>query len=142
MTAISTIRPADLRFIAWRRRDAVVARLRHRSLDRRLATGEPAHLDPLLTVRAAQLATTEVRDCVAARWDELAARTRAAADDATADRVGAVAETLRADRLVLARGVAYAATMTGTAGAAIERLHAGGEDIVAAIANAAVAAMG
>lgn len=142
MTAIRTTLPADLHLIAWRRRDALLARLRHRSLDRRLAAGEAAHLDPLLAVRAAHLATTGARMRIAATWDELAARTRAAADDATADRVGAVAETLRADRLVLARGVAYAAAMTSAAAAAIERLHAGGEDIVAAIANAAVAAMG
>ncbi len=121
----------------------LLARLRHRSLDRRIAAGEPSHLNPLLAVRAAQLVTTTARLRVAEQWDELAARVRTAADDDdTADWVNAVAETLRADQLVLARGVAYAATMAGAAGQAVARLHTGGQELVAAIARAAVAAMG
>jgi hypothetical protein len=93
-------------------------------------------------VRAAQLTTACFRDRIAARWDELGALARARTDRETADQVNSVAEILRADRLVLARGVAYAATMAGTAAAALDRIQVGGEDLVAAVVRTAIAGMG
>src|SRR4051812_40051686 len=111
MTAIRSTFPTTLQVRPWRRRDALSARLLHRSLDRRLAAGEAPYAGRLLEVRAAQLLTTRSRLRIAARWDELAAQARAQAAGDTADLIAGVADVLRADRLVLSHGVAFAATM-------------------------------
>lgn len=143
-----------LSLLPRRRRDALRARLMHNSLDRRLAAGAASHGSRLLAVRAAQLLTPRSRSRLAGRWDQLAIEARhLSAQDRrrgivpgrsraeTVELLDSVAAALRADRMVLARGVALAATTLGTAANALGPLHDGGDDVVAAAARAAVAAM-
>jgi hypothetical protein len=82
---------------------------------------------------------------LAARWDQLAieARQDASGRGATEmiEAVDAVARALRTDQPPSAEGVEVAAAMLRTASKAIGRLAAGGEDVVAAAARAALAAL-
>jgi hypothetical protein len=130
-----------LSLLAHRRREAWLARLRHRSLDARLAAGEPPECSRLLAVRAAYLVSATSRRRIAERWDALAALARRCLPRAqleVADQIEEVADVLRADRRVGVRGVAVAVTMLGLAANAVQRPDTGGQDIAAAVARAAV----
>ena len=133
-----------LTLLPRRRRDALLARLARRWLDARLAAGEAPDGSLLLAVRAAQLVRVRGRARLARRWDALAveARRRAARSRAeVAEHLQRVADVLRGDGLVFAHGVAIAITMRAPAAKAVQRLHTGGDDLVAAIARDALAAM-
>lgn len=130
-----------LSLLVHRRREAWLARLRHRSLDARLAAGEPPESSRLLAARAAYLVSATSRRHVADRWDTLAALARRCLPRAqleVADQIEEVADVLRADRRVGVRGVAVAVTMLGLAANAVQRPDTGGQDIAAAVARAAV----
>ena len=130
-----------LLLLPHRRRDAWLARLRHRSLDARLAAGEPPENSRLLAVRAAFLIRATSRRHIADRWDTLAARARRSLPRAqleVADQIEEVANVLRDDQRIDVRGVAAAVTMLGLAANAIQQRSTGGQDIVAAVARAAV----
>jgi hypothetical protein len=135
------------------RRDDVLCRVLARILDRHIAGGTAPESTRLLAVRAAQITAPRWRRRLSRRWDELAARTRCpqapfdprapispAQIDAAADEIAQVADLLRADRPVSARGVALASALLTTARSPAYRLGRGGDDLAAAVARA-VAAM-
>jgi len=127
-----------------RRRDAWLARLRRRSLDARLAAGEPPERSQLLAVRSAQLVSPASRRRIARRWDALAALARARLARShldVANEIQKVADLLRTDQPVGVRGVAAAITMRAIAAEAVKRPGRGGEDIAAAAACTAIAGM-
>jgi hypothetical protein len=127
-----------------RRGEAWLARLRHRSLDARLRAGEPAESSRLLAVRTALLVTPASRHRIARRWDALAATARACLPRAhldVAEYAQAVADVLRGDQPVSVRGVAVAGAMLRVAADGLQRPGAGGADLAAAAARAAIAAM-
>jgi hypothetical protein len=130
-----------LALLPRRLREDLLALLRHRSLDDRLATGEAQESSRLLAVRAAQLVSRRCRRRLARQWDELAIRTRrpSSRTDVT-EQIQQVTDLLRSDQLVFAHGVAIALTMRGLAANAVHRID-GGDDLLAAITRAAVAAM-
>lgn len=82
---------------------------------------------------------------LAARWDQLAVQAREAARGRSAaeltEALDAVATELRAGRPVSARGAERAAAMLRTARSALDRRTGGGEDVVAAAAREALAAL-
>jgi hypothetical protein len=132
-----------------RRRDALLARLLGRSLDNRLAAGRAPESSRLLAVRAVQITNPSARQRLARDWDELAARSRQPRSlfdprvpvarsriEAAADEIQLVADTLRADRPVSARGVAIAVTLLTTAASPVYRLGASGADLAAAVGRA------
>jgi hypothetical protein len=132
-----------------RRRDAVLARLRGRALDGRLASGRSPEGSRLLAVRAAQITSPAARRRLATHYEELAARARypqAPFDprapiarsqvDAAADEIQRVADLLRADRPVSAHGVALAGTLLTAATSPAYRIGRGGDDLAAAVARA------
>jgi hypothetical protein len=133
--------------------DAVRARARHRLLDRRLAAGEWSQDARLLTARAGYLISARSRRRLAAGWDRLAADARRAGASEPRPRalrgsvaeavelVDAVADALRADRALPARGLALAASTRPIAARAVPRLHNGGDDVLAAAARAVLAAL-
>ncbi len=143
-----------LGLVPRRRRDALIARLLHARLDRRLAAGEASHRSRLLAVRAAELVTPRSRNRLAARWERIAIEARTAAARGSrfgagpsrtgteaVDLVDSVAAVLRDDRFVPAQGIARSASTLGTAATASFWLGAGGDDVLAAAARAALAAM-
>lgn len=138
----------ELVLLRQRRRDAVFARLRHRHLDDRLAAGVPPESSRLLASRAAQLLGDRLRRRLARRWDDLALHPRLSRAPSPrswtdlAEDFRHLALALRADQLVVARGVAIAAAMLDSARGAVSRLASGGDDIAGAIARAAITAMG
>jgi hypothetical protein len=123
----------------------LIARLRHGSLDRRLAAGEPSHSSRLLATRSTQLGSIRSRRRLAARWDELATHgrrtTRGWTGDEAVEAVDTLAAMLCSDELMPVQGIALAAVMLGIAAAAVERLDSGGDDLLAAAARATLAAM-
>jgi hypothetical protein len=128
-----------LSLLPRRRREAWLARLRHRSLDARLASGEPPESSRLLAARAAYLVSATSRRHIADRWDTLAAVARRRLPRPqleVAAQIQNVADVLRADQRVGVRGVAVAVTMLGLAANAIKHPDTGGQDIAAAVARA------
>jgi hypothetical protein len=123
----------------------LIARLRHGSLDRRLAAGEPSHSGRLLAARSTQLGSMPSRRRLAARWDELATHGRRTARGWTGEEaveaVDTLAAVLSSDELMPVQGVALAAVMLSIAAAAVDRLDSGGDDLLAAAARATLAAM-
>jgi hypothetical protein len=137
-----------LTLLPRRRREAWLARLCSRWLDAQLAAGQPAESGRLTAVRAAQIVAPRCRRRLARQWAALAGdlhepRGRGVGRSATdvADEIEQLADVLRADRVVFAQGVAIAATMLRAARSAVARFDSGGDDLAAAIARAAVAAM-
>lgn len=127
-----------------RHRDAWLARLRHSSLDARLAAGEPPECSRLLAVRTAYLVSPASRRRIARRWDALAAVARRRPGRShleVADLIQNVADLLGTDQPVGVRGVAAAVTMLAVAADAVQRPDTGGDDVAAAVARAAIAAM-
>lgn len=124
-------------------RERVAWLLRH-SLDARLAAGEPQEGSRLVAVRATQLVSVRCRRRVAWHWDALAVQARRPFARSPSDVPGLiqrVADLLRWHQVVCAPGVAIALTMRSLADEAVRRPDTGGDDLVAAIARAAVAAM-
>jgi len=133
-----------------RRREEWVARLLGARLDRRLAAGAPPEQSRLLAVRAAQLVRPAARRRLARHWDHLAARARRPVSpldsrvpiaparlDAALPHVQRIADLLRADQPVSARGVAIAATLLTDGAGPVYRLGGGAaEDLLAAVARA------
>ena len=127
-----------------RRGEAWLARLRRRSLDARLAAGDPPERSQLLAVRTAQLVSPASRRRIARRWDALAALARARLARShleVANEIQKVADLLRTNQPVGVRGVAAAITMLAIAADAVQRPGSGGEDIAAAVACTAIAGM-
>ena len=135
-----------------RRRDSLLARLRGRALDARLAAGEPPERSRLLAVRAVQITDPRARRRLAGYWEELAARSRHPQQPfdprapiarwqvgAAADEIQQVMHILRADRPVAAHGVAIAGTLLTAAASPAYRLGSRGGDLTAVLARAVTA---
>lgn len=135
--------------VQQRRRDKALARLLGPRLDNQLAAGVAPESSRLLAVRAEQITSPSARDRLARAWDELAARARSPqspfdarvpvarrAVDAAADQIQSVADVLRADRPVTARGVAIAAALLTSARSPVYRLGGGTADLAGAVARA------
>lgn len=123
---------------------AWLAVLRRRSLDPRLAAGEVPESSRLLAVRSEQITRRENRHRIARRWDALAAEAHRRLSPAHADvaeHIQYVAQVLRANQPLRARGVALAITMLRATADAIRRSSVGGHDLAAAAARSAIAAM-
>jgi hypothetical protein len=123
---------------------AWLAVLGRRSLDTRLAAGELPESSRLLAVRSEQITRRENRHRIARRWDALAAEAHRRLSPAHADvaeHIQDVAEVLRANQPLRARGVALAITMLRATADAIRRSSVGGHDLAAAAARSAIAAM-
>jgi hypothetical protein len=144
LVLVNTNPPTGLALLPRHRRDAWLTRLRRRSLDARLAAGEPPERSQLLAVRTAQLVSPASRRRIARRWDALAALARARLDRShreVANEIQKVADLLRSDQPVGVRGVASAITMLAIAADAVRRPGSGGEDIAASVARTALAGM-
>ncbi len=144
LVLVNTSSPTGWALLPRRRREAWLARLRYRSLDARLAAGEPAEGSRLLAVRTTYLVTPVSRRRIARRWDTLAAMARRRLPRVhleVADDIQKVADVLRADMPVGVRGVAVATTMLSVAANAVQRPGTGGADVAAAVARTALAAM-
>jgi hypothetical protein len=144
LVLVSTGSPRRWALLRWRRRHGWLARLRHRSLDVRLAAGEPPETSRLLAVRTAQLTSPSSRGRTARRWDAVAADARQRLGWRhvdVAEQMQQVADVLRGDRPVGVRGVAVAMTMAGVAAHGLRRSGCGGCDIAAAVARSAISAM-
>jgi hypothetical protein len=135
-----------------RRRDALLARLRGRSLGARLAAGEPPEHSRLLAIRAVQITDRPARRRLAGYWEELVARSRSpqhpfdprapiarAQVYAAADEIQHITDILRANRPVAAHGVAIASTLLTTAASPAYRLGGRGGDLTAALTRAVTA---
>jgi hypothetical protein len=144
LVLVNTGPPTGWALLPPRRRETWLVRLRHRSLDARLAAGEPAESTRLLAVRTRHLVSRASRRRIARRWDAVAATARARLPRShldVAEELQKVADLLRADQPVCVRGVALAATAVGVAAHALQRPGAGGEDIAAAAARTSLASM-
>jgi hypothetical protein len=144
LVLVDTGPATGLALLPQRRRDRWLARLRHRSLDARLAAGESPESTRLLAVRAMQLVRPAARRRIAGRWDKLATETRLRQrhrHPELADHIEQVAVLLRTDEPVGARGVANAITMLRVAADAVQRVRTGGDDIAGAAARTALATM-
>jgi hypothetical protein len=133
-----------LALLPWRRRDALLATLRRRSLDGRLATGQPPECSRLLAVRSAHLTSRASRRRIARRWDALAVNARARFSPSqlsVAEVVQRVADVLCTDEPVGVQGVALALTRFKLAADAIRRAGPAAHDIAAAVARTAIETM-
>jgi hypothetical protein len=133
-----------------RRTDALLARLHGPSLDTRLAAGEEPESSPLLAVRALHITGPRMRRQLARAWDELAARARRPQSpfdprapiarsqiDAAADEIQKVADVLRTDHPLSARGVALATALLTTPESPAFRIGRG--ELAAAVGHALAA---
>jgi hypothetical protein len=141
---IDTGPTSGLALLPRRRRDLWLARLRRGSLDARLAAGEAPESTRLLATRAMQIISAASRRRLARRWDDLATRARrhqARLPPEIADQVQQVADLLRTDQPVDARGVARAITTLDLASDALQRARTGGGDVAAAAVRSVITAM-
>ena len=138
-------RPADrLRAAPMASPRGVAGPASRRSLDARLAAGEPPERSRLLAVRTTHLVSPSSRRRIARRWDasrHLARAGLARTHLEVADEIQKVADLLRSDRPVGVHGVAVAITMSGVAADAVQRPGTGGVDVAAAVTRTALAAM-
>jgi hypothetical protein len=144
LVLVNTGPPTGWALLPRRHRDAWLARVRHRALDARLTAGEPPESSRLLAVRTTLLVSPPSRRRIARRWDAAAAVARVRLPRLhldVAEEIQKVADVLRAEQPVGARGVAVATTMVSLTANAVQRPGAGGTDLAAAAARTALAAM-
>jgi hypothetical protein len=143
LVLVDTSASGGLALLPRRRRDIGLARLRHRSLDARLAAGAAPESTRLLAVRAEQLVGPARRRALARRWDALAviARTRRWWPSEVAGDIQRLADQLGSSRPVGARGVVLAVAMLPVAADGVRRPETGGYDVAAAAAREVLSAM-